>query len=172
MKVSWVVAVSENGVIGKDGALPWRLADDMKLFRTITTGGCVLMGRKTYEGIGRPLPNRTNLVLSGSPNLQIPGCHVFGSVEDVLAFAEKSAISEVMVIGGERLFVETECLVNKVYLTTVHTTVQGDTFFHYANTLKGMDWQPKGPAIRFEADDRNQFAFDHCVYVKKTNERH
>lgn len=124
---SWiaVAAMANNRVIGRDGQLPWHLPGDLKFFKNLTSGGTILMGRKTYESIGRPLPKRRNLVLSRS-NFDAPGIEVFSSVE---AVREALGPGEtVYVIGGAEIYRLTMDLWTEVYLTRVKRTVEGDTF--------------------------------------------
>tara|TARA_R100000027_G_scaffold67735_1_gene68292 strand:- start:8232 stop:8723 length:492 start_codon:yes stop_codon:yes gene_type:complete len=126
--VSWiaVAAMAENRVIGKDGALPWHLPGDLKFFKQLTTGGTILMGRKTFESIGRPLPRRRNLVLSRS-GVNAPGIEVFSSVDDLLGVLERD--ERIFVIGGEEIYRLTMDLWTEVYLTRVSGNPDGDAFF-------------------------------------------
>ncbi|HXW53721.1 MAG TPA: dihydrofolate reductase [Myxococcota bacterium] len=125
MKVSFVVAMSENRVIGKDGQLPWHLPNDLKRFRALTLGKHVLMGRRTFDSLKAPLSGRNNLVLSKKAQVSDPQVRVFRSKEEVL----RSGIDELMVIGGEeifRLFLP-EC--QRIFLTLLHAQIVGDTYF-------------------------------------------
>ena len=126
MIISAIVAVSENQVIGKEGHLPWHLSQDLKRFKAITSGHSIVLGRKNYEDIGRPLPNRTNYVLSRNGNFQAPGCIVCHSLEAAIATAEKNGESELFIIGGAYVYAEAMSLVQKLYLTRVHATIDGD----------------------------------------------
>lgn len=128
MLISSIVAVSENNVIGRDGHLPWHLSQDLKRFKAITSGHCILLGRKNYEDIGRPLPGRTNLVLSRNVNFEAPGCILCNSLEDAFEKAEKSFETELFVIGGAKLYALAMPFVKKLYLTRVHANVPGDVF--------------------------------------------
>jgi dihydrofolate reductase len=126
--VSLVVARARNGVIGADGGLPWRLPSDLQHFRTLTTGGTVVMGRKTYESIPerfRPLPRRRNLVLSRRPGYALDGAEVFHSLRDALAACDH----ECFVIGGGTTYAEALPLADRVVATEVDADVDGDTFF-------------------------------------------
>lgn len=123
--VSLVVAVARNGVIGCDNDLPWRLPDDLKHFKAITLGKPVVMGRRTYESIGRPLPGRENRVVSRRPGFEAPGCRVFASLEEALAGPEP----EVMVIGGGQIYAAALPLAQRLYLTEVDAEVDGDARF-------------------------------------------
>ena len=123
--VSLVVAVARNGVIGRDNDLPWRLPDDLKHFKAITLGKPVVMGRRTFESIGRPLPGRENRVVSRRPDFDAPGCRVFASLEEALVGAEP----EVMVIGGGQIYAAALPLAQRLYLTEVDAELEGDAKF-------------------------------------------
>jgi dihydrofolate reductase len=124
--VSLIVAMAQNGVIGRDNALPWRLPEDLKRFKAFTLGKTLLMGRKTYESIGRPLPGRANLVLTRDSGWQAPGIVVVHSVEEALAGA---AGSELVAIGGAEIYRLVLPFARRIYLTHVHADVPGDTYF-------------------------------------------
>ena len=136
VRLSLVVAVSENGFIGKDNALPWHLPEDLKYFKALTMGKPILMGRKTYQSIGRPLPGRQNIVLSRDSELVIAGCDVVHSLEHALQII--GAEPELMVIGGATLYQLTLPQATRLYLTRVHTHVDGDTQFP---AYDAEDWQ-------------------------------
>ncbi len=121
-----VAARAANGVIGRGGALPWRLPDDLARFKRITLGKPVVMGRKTYESIGRPLPGRANLVLSAR-GARFEGCETFGSVDEVLARA--SDVSELCVIGGAEIYRAFLPIADRLELTEVEADVEGDAYF-------------------------------------------
>jgi dihydrofolate reductase len=125
--LSLVVAASENDVIGRDNALPWHLPADLKHFKAVTMGKPIVMGRRTYESIGRPLPGRLNLVISRNRALTIPGVSVAGSFEEALSLAGDAP--EVAVIGGAELFRSALPLASRIYFTRVHGTVEGETKF-------------------------------------------
>lgn len=127
MLVSIVVAAAENNVIGRGNGLPWRLPDDLKRFKALTIGKPVIMGRKTYESLGRPLPNRPNIVISRQPGFAAEGCTVVGSLEEALAAAETAP--EAAVIGGAEIFRQVLPRADLLYLTRVHADVPGDTYF-------------------------------------------
>ena len=126
MFVSIIVAVSQNNVIGKDGHLPWHLSQDLKRFKAITSGHCILLGRKNYEDIGRPLPNRTNIVLSRNPKFNAPGCVVVQSLSDGFRIAEKSGETELFIIGGANVYAAALPFAQRLYLTRVLSNVDGD----------------------------------------------
>lgn len=122
--------MTNRGVIGAHGALPWRLPADLKRFKALTMGKPVVMGRKTQEAIGRVLPGRTNIVLSRDPALSISGCIVVPSMEAALARAR--GCEEIMVIGGGSVYAAALALAERMYLTEIHAEVDGDTYFpHY-----------------------------------------
>ena len=127
MKLSLIVAMSTNRVIGIDNRMPWHLSADLKHFRAVTWGKPILMGRKTYESIGRPLPGRENIVLTSDGNYQAEGCTVVGSLEEGLDVAAHHP--EVMIIGGSALYQAGLPLADRLYLTRIDQAFQGDTFF-------------------------------------------
>jgi dihydrofolate reductase len=139
--ISVVVAYARNGVIGRDGDLPWHLPGDLRHFRELTAGGTVLMGRKTYESIPdrfRPLPGRRNLVLSRTPGYAPPGAEVFGDLDDALrAAAADGDVAECFVIGGGTTYAEVLPLAGRVYATEVDADVEGDTVFP---ALDAAEW--------------------------------
>ncbi len=125
--LSLIVAVAENGTIGDKNALLWHIAEDMRFFRTTTSGHPVVMGRRTFESLGRPLPNRENIVLSHREGLQIEGCRVVHSLAEACALFP--AEEEIFVIGGAQLYAEALPAVDRIYLTRVHHSYEGDTAF-------------------------------------------
>lgn len=129
--ISIIVAMAENRAIGRDNALPWRLPNDLRHFRRLTLGHAVIMGRKNHESIGKPLPGRTNIVVTRARNYQAPGCIVTHSVEEALAATGDD--TEIFVIGGAELYAQTLSHAQRLYLTLVHTEVAGDTFFPALN---------------------------------------
>ncbi len=129
MKLSIVVALANNNVIGKDGKLPWNIPEDKKRFKKITEGHCVLMGRETHDSIGGPLPARTNLILTRDKTLQKEGCVVLHTLRDAVKYAIQNGEQELMVIGGEQIYRLTLPLVEKIYMTKILQDFEGDTFF-------------------------------------------
>ena len=130
MTLCLVVAVAENGVIGNANQLPWHLPDDLQRFKALTLGKPIVMGRKTYDSIGRPLPGRTNIVVSRQAGLSIAGCTVVPSLEAAVATAQTGgAATDVMIIGGAAIFREALPVAQRIYLTRVHARVPGDIFF-------------------------------------------
>lgn len=127
MILSVIVAVAENGVIGRDNTLPWHLPEDLKRFKALTMGHPIVMGRKTFESIGKPLPGRQNIVVSRNPAYAPAGVTVAGDLKSALAAAEAS--DEVFVIGGAALFEEALNRADRVYLTKIHRSYEGDVHF-------------------------------------------
>jgi dihydrofolate reductase len=134
--VTMVVAASTNNVIGRHGELPWRLPEDLRRFKHLTMGKTVVMGRRTFESIGRPLPGRRNVVVSGRAGLKIDGCEVAGSPSAALALA--SSADEVMIIGGERIYRDFLPRTDRIQMTRVHVSIDGDAFFP---GLEPEEWQ-------------------------------
>ena len=124
--VSIIVAVAQNGVIGDKNALLWHISEDMRFFRRTTSGHPVIMGRKTYDSLGRPLPNRTNVVISRTTK-EIEGCTVVGSLEEAIALFPKE--EEIFIIGGAQIYAQALPLAHRIYLTVVERDYQGDTSF-------------------------------------------
>ncbi len=127
MILSIIVAMDRNRAIGAGGTLPWHLPADLRHFREITMGKPIIMGRRTHESIGRPLPGRDNIVISRNPEFQAPGCRVMGGMAAVLEGL--GGVDEAMVIGGASLYAEALSLADRMYLTEVHAEVVGDVFF-------------------------------------------
>jgi len=130
MIISIIVALSENKAIGKNGKIPWHLPNDLKHFKNVTMGHHIIMGRKTFDSIGKPLPGRTNVVVTKQKDLKIEGCEVVNSLGAALAIARLDNQDEVFIIGGATIFEAMLPDAEKLYMTTVHTKVIGaDTFF-------------------------------------------
>ncbi|MBL4758535.1 MAG: dihydrofolate reductase [Rhizobiales bacterium] len=133
MFVSIIVAASTNNVIGADGGMPWKLPSDLKRFRKLTMGKPIVMGRKTFESIGRALDGRENIVVTRATDFSAPGIIVCANISDAIAAgheaAEKTDADEVMVIGGGEIYRGALEFVNRIYLTRVHCEIQGDTVF-------------------------------------------
>lgn len=149
-----VVAVSENDVIGRRNQLPWRLSADLKRFKAVTMGHPVLMGRKTYDSIGKALPGRLNLVLSRGASFAPPDCTVVQTLDAARRAAGDDA--SLMVIGGAEIFRECLPLVSRIHLTLVHTRIEdGDTYF---DAWRSRDWR-ESSRERHEADEKNSSAY-------------
>ena len=125
--VSIIVAIAQNGTIGDKNSLLWHIKEDMRFFRTTTSGHPVIMGRKTYDSIGRPLPKRTNVVITRDTNLVIEGCTVVHSLEEAVSMFDSA--EEVFVIGGAQIYAQALPLAERIYLTVVGKEYEGDTSF-------------------------------------------
>ena len=152
MKISLVVAAAENGAIGKDNQLLWKLSLDLKRFKHITTGHHLLMGRKTFESIGKPLPNRTSLIISRNYKCDLENCFVFKTINEAIIYAAQQNEEELFVIGGGEIFAQTLPLAQKLYLTIVHSEIEGDAYFQYDDSnwkVLHSEYIPK--------DEKNEF---------------
>jgi dihydrofolate reductase len=128
MKISLIVAMSENRVIGRDNKMPWHLSADLKRFKSLTMNSPILMGRKTFESIGKPLIGRTNMILSHNPNFKPEGCLVFSELNSALEQAQDYG-DELFIIGGSTLYGMALPLAQRLYLTQIEASFEGDTFF-------------------------------------------
>ena len=151
--ISLIVAASANNVIGAQGELPWRLSDDLRRFKDITMSKPIVMGRKTWDSIGRPLPGRQNIVITRQQDFSADGCDIAGSVEEALSKAGDAA--EVMVIGGSEVYALFLPSADRLYLTRVHAEVEGDAFFP---AISETEWR-LADEEHHGADERNEFAF-------------
>jgi dihydrofolate reductase len=153
MRVSLVVAMARNRVIGRDNALPWRLPADLAHFRKVTMGHPIVMGRRTFESIGKALPGRKNIVITHNREYAAPGCTVVNSLDE--AWKAAGNAEEVCVIGGTTLFDETLSFADVIHLTEVGADVEGDTFFP---EFDRSEWSEREIA-RHPADERNAYPF-------------
>jgi len=166
-RLAFVVAVAKNGVIGRGGELPWRLPSDLKRFRKITLGKPVIMGRTTFQSIGRPLEGRDNIVLSRQANFQPAGVHVVATIEAAIALGRRLAAQrgsdEVCVIGGAEVFRAAQALADRIYLTCVHGSPQGETRL---SPLAAGAWQETAREPMPQADG-DEYAADFIVLERK-----
>jgi dihydrofolate reductase len=159
--ISIIVAASANNVIGAGGELPWRLPDDLRRFKRLTMHKPIVMGRRTWESIGRPLPGRQNIVLTRRPDYEAPGCQVVTSPAEALRIAAGAA--EVMIIGGSEIYALFLPKASRIYLTHVVADIDGDTYFP---RIEQQDWR----LVECEAhpaDENNEFALEFRVYERK-----
>lgn len=167
MKCSMIVAMSENRVIGINNKLPWYLPNDLKYFKQVTMGKPIIMGRKTYESIGKPLPGRANIVITRNTQWQAEGVKVAHSLEQAIALAEAisniDGQSEVMIIGGDQIYKACLPQVDRVYLTKVHAEVQGDAWFP---EVDWSSWQEVGRED-FQAEGANPYDYSFIVYDRQ-----
>ncbi|MGE0082750.1 MAG: type 3 dihydrofolate reductase [Thiohalomonadaceae bacterium] len=154
--ISIIVAMAEDNVIGIENRLPWNLPEDMKWFRRHTLGKAVLMGRSTYESIGRPLPDRRNLVLTRDADYQAPGCTMVHSDEEALAVAGDG---ELMVMGGESVYRQWLPRAQRLYLTEVHARIAGDAWFP---PLDRREWR-EIERHEHAADERHAYAYSFVI---------
>jgi dihydrofolate reductase len=157
MGLSLIVARASNGVIGKDNQLPWRLPADLKYFKAVTMGKPIVMGRKTFESIGRPLPGRQNIVVTRNPDFISAGITVVHSVEAAIAAANEAA--EIMLIGGTELYTLSLALADRIYLTAIHQDFDGDAHFPALDS----QW------LQVSRDDHvsdDGLAYSFCVFEK------
>ena len=163
MVISHLVAVSNNNVIGKNNDLPWKLKKDLQHFKNYTTGKTIVMGRKTYESIGRPLPNRRNIIISSTIK-SIDGAQVFSSLETALEALKHE--DEIIITGGSYLFNDTADIVNKLVITFVDTSIEdGDVFYSDIDYEK---WDLVEESF-FHKDNENEYDFSIKVYEKSTS---
>lgn len=163
MLISIIVAVSENGVIGKDNQLIWRLPEDLKRFKALTLGHPIIMGRKTFESIGKPLPGRTSIVITRNTDFKVDGALVVHSLDEALKEAKKIEEQELFVIGGGELYKQALPMADKLYITEVNTITDGDTFF---NISSPEQWE-ETERTAHQADDRHKFSFNFVNYNKR-----
>jgi dihydrofolate reductase len=158
--ISIIVAASANNVIGAAGDLPWRLSDDLKRFKAITMGKPIVMGRKTWDSIGHPLPGRQNVVITRQAGFAAQGCDVVASMDEAIAVT--AGAEEVMVIGGSQVYELFLPETRRLYLTRVHAEIEGDAFFP---EMTESEWRLVNDEPHL-ADDRNAFDFSFRTYER------
>ena len=166
MIISLIVAMDRRGVIGAGGALPWRLSGDLKRFKAVTMGKPLLMGRKTHESIGRPLPGRRNIVLTRQRDYTAKGCIVRHNVEDALAAC--AGFEEVMVMGGAALYDLFLPRAGRIYLTRVEAEVDGDTWFPPFDESAWTEVERR----EYPADERNEYPCSFRILERKKEDFH
>lgn len=162
MKISCIVAADEKNGIGKDNQLLCHLPADLKYFKNLTTHHAILMGRKTFESIGKPLPNRTNIIISRS-ELSIEGTYSFKSIEEGISFAKSLNETELFIIGGDSIYQQSLELIDTIYLTRIHHSFDADAFFP---NLQEENWQLSQNELH-QADEKNKFNFSFQTYTRK-----
>lgn len=164
MKHSIIVAMAENRVIGINNKLPWYLPNDLKYFKQITMGKPILMGRKTYESIGKPLPGRSNIVISRNPDWSAQGVKVVHSLEQAFELAESiveiDGQDEMLVIGGDQIYQSSLPMIDRIYLTQVHSKVNGDAWFPEVNW---SEWREVGRED-FKAEGANPYDYSFVIF--------
>lgn len=166
MIISIIAAVAKNGVIGKSNDLPWKLPDDMKYFMETTSGHHVIMGRKNYESLPpkyRPLPNRTNLVITHQKNFRADGCKVIHELNDGIELAGQNQEKELFIIGGAEIYQLALKQTDRLYLTEIDADVSGDTYFPSWNKNEWTEVSRK----HHPADQKHNYSFDFVIYKRK-----
>jgi dihydrofolate reductase len=161
MIISSIAAIAENNAIGKNNQLLWRLPADLKHFKEITTGHTVIMGRKTFESVGKPLPNRRNIVITRSNTLNIENVEVVNSIEQAIALCNQD--EEVFIVGGAEIYQAAMDITNQIYLTVVHANFEADTYFP---EIDPMIWEQTA-VEKHEADEKNPFAYTFSTLIRK-----
>ena len=152
-----IVATSRNKVIGISNNLIWYLPADLKRFKEITTGNTIVMGRKTYESIGKPLPNRRNIVITRDVNYEVDGCEIVNSLEEALMISNQNCF----IIGGGEIYKQSMGIADQIYLTLVHEDFEGDTTFPEI----GSEWKMV-TSQDFEPDEKNKHKYSFIEYMK------
>jgi dihydrofolate reductase len=164
-----IVAMADNNVIGKNNDMPWHLPADLAYFKKITLGKPIIMGRKTFESIGRPLPGRRNIVISRDKSYQAVGIDVVHSVEQALALVngsdENNAVDEIMVIGGGAIYRHCLAQADRLYVTHIKANIEGDTQFP---DYDDGTWLKVNSEVRL-SDDKNLYPLDFCIYERNIN---
>ena len=161
MIISAVVVVDENNGIGKNNQLLVHFPADLKRFKNITTGHTIIMGRKTFESMGRALPNRRNIVISRQADLSLPGAEITNSIEDALALCKND--KEVFIIGGAEIFKQALPLLSRIYLTRIQKVFNADTFFPEISTQEWLETERED----FEAQEKTPFSYSFLTYQKR-----
>jgi dihydrofolate reductase len=161
MRISAIVAVADNGVIGRAGQLPWRLPADLEYFKRLTMGHHILMGRKTFESIGKPLPGRTSLVISRDKHWTLPNLKVFTNIPDAIKEAQRNGEDELFIIGGAEIFAAAMPYLHRLYLTEVHTQAEGEVHMPPI----GDDWVEIHRESH-KADKKNTYPFTFVTLVR------
>ncbi|WP_100331346.1 dihydrofolate reductase [Bacillus xiapuensis] len=161
--ISFIWAMDKNGLIGSNNRLPWRLPEDLKFFKETTLGHPIVMGRKTYESIGKPLPGRENIILTRDPSYQAEGCTVIHSADELMAKAENGG--EWFVTGGAEIFKQLLPFADRLYVTVIEEEFEGDTYF--PDEINWKEWTAvsvkQGPK-----NEKNPYDYQSRIYERKT----
>ncbi len=163
MKISLIVAASENNVIGKDNTLPWSQPADLKYFKNKTWGMPVLMGRKTFEAMGKALPGRLNIVITTNKDWKSEGAETAENIEAAIKKAEDANYKEAFITGGGEIFKQSMSIADTIFITRIHAQIQGDSFFPVINT---SDWVLDN-STEVHADEKNQYDMSFQTWVRK-----
>jgi dihydrofolate reductase len=158
-----LVAFDENRVIGKNNALIWHLPADLKRFKALTTGHVIIMGRKTFESIGKPLPNRTTIVISRQTDLQIEGVILANSVEEAILKAKSITREDIYIVGGAEIYTLSMPVADQILVTQLHDIFEGDAFFP---EISPENWKVKDKE-RGVTDEQNAYQFSYITYSRK-----
>lgn len=161
MQLAIIAALAKQRVIGYQNKLPWHLPADLRHFKQLTLGKPVIMGRKTFESIGKPLPGRTNVIVSRNADYQAEGCRIAHSLTEALA--QVSEAPEAMIIGGTEIFRQALPLAQKLYLTFIHADIKGDVFFP---EWQSSEWQEIARED-FGSDDNNPYDYSFVTFARK-----
>ena len=160
--ISLIWAMDKNRVIGKDNRLPWHLPADLQFFKRVTMGSPIAMGRKTFESIGKPLPGRENIVITRNPSFKPEGCRTVSSVQELIR-AYQDLDTELFIIGGADIFKQVLPYADRLYVTLIHESFEGDTFFP---DFEIDEWQLESREKGIK-DEKNVYDFEFLSYVKK-----
>jgi len=163
MILSQVVAAASNNAIGKNNQLLWTLPNDTKFFKNTTWGMPVIMGRKTYESLGKPLAGRTNIIITRQQYQAAEGVFVVHDIKEAMAAATETDAKEAFIIGGGEIYRQTLPITQRIYLTRVHTTIEGDTYFP---EISETEWQLLSQ-LDFTADEKHAYAYSFQVWQRK-----
>ncbi len=161
--ISLIVAAAENNAIGKDNQLLWHLPNDLKFFKNTTWGMPVIMGRKTFEAVNKPLPGRFNIVITRQADWKGEGTISATDLNEALQKAKETNCNEIFVIGGGEIYKQSIEIADKIYITRVHATLDGDTFFPAIDETK---WQQTS-LQEFAADEKHKYAYSFQTWVRK-----
>jgi dihydrofolate reductase len=165
MIISCIVATAKNNVIGMDNDIPWYLPADLQYFKKVTLNHTIIMGRNCYESIGRPLPKRTNIIITRDPFFISSNCIIARSIEEALTYAVDQGDKEVFIIGGGQIYQQTLSLCDRLYITEVDLVVKGDIYFPEINAAEWnlISEDPKSK------DDKNDYDYNFKIYERRTN---
>jgi dihydrofolate reductase len=163
MTLSIIVILSTNNVIGRDNELPWYMPADLKRFKSLTMGHHLLMGRKTFNEIGKPLPGRINVVITRDPGFAAEGIAIARSIDEAISKAEAAGDREIFLAGGGEIFRQTIHRANRMYVTRIHAEVEGDTFFPEFDDVN--EWRLID-AEHFESDAKNAYPYSFLTYER------
>lgn len=169
MKLSIIAALSTNNVIGRDNDIPWRQSTDLKRLKALTMGHHFIMGRKTWDSVGRPLPGRQTIVITRSDTFRPDGVSVVHSLEEAVAIASAAGDDEAFIAGGSEIFEQSLHRADRMYLTRIHAEIEGDTFFPDFDDV--TEWHLTD-AEHFEADEKNEYPYSFLTYDRAGGQGH